>query len=149
MTVYLQSLLYTINRNRIRRLMKFMNIKVIYPHSNTSKPDSDHQKYPYLLRDVVINKANQVWSTDITYIPMKRGFMRVAFRYCMAIIDWHTRSILHWSLSNTMEASWCTQVLKDCLDKHDNPEIFNTDQGSQFTANIFIEVLLEKQIKYQ
>ena len=83
MTVHLQSLGYAINRKRIRRLMKFMNIKVIYPHSNTSKSDSDHQKYPYLLRDIVINRANQVWSTDITYIPMEKGFM-----YCMAIIDW-------------------------------------------------------------
>ena len=142
MTVHLQSLGYAINRKRIRRLMKLMNIKVIYPHSNTSKPNSDHQKYPYLLRDVVINRANQVWSTDITYIPMEKGFM-----YCMAIIDWHTRSILHWSLSNTMEACWCTQVLKDCLAKYGKPEIFNTDQGSQFTANIFLEVLIEKQIR--
>lgn len=139
---WLQSLGYKICRKRVRRLLDIMGWKTLYPRPNTSKPGKGHPVYPYLLRGLQINKANQVWAMDITYIPMKRGFM-----YLTAIIDLHTRYVLNWSLSNTMTAEWCADVAAQAICKYGPPEIFNTDQGSQFTSEIFTSALHNKQIK--
>lgn len=127
---------YCINVKRVRRLMRLMGLMAIYPTQKLSIGNKAHTIYPYLLRGLKIDRINQVWQTDITYIPMKKGFM-----YLMAVIDVKSRYILNWSLSNTMDASWCTQVLKGTIERHGSPEIFNTDQGSQFTSNEFLEVL--------
>jgi putative transposase len=127
---------YVINNKRVRRLMRLMGLMAIYPKKKLTIPGAGHAIYPYLLRGLKIDRVNQVWQTDITYIPMKRGFM-----YMMAVIDVKSRHILHWSISNTMDAAWCTKVLKETIALHGKPEIFNTDQGSQFTANEFLEVL--------
>ena len=113
-----------------------MGLMAIYPTQKLSIGNKAHTIYPYLLRGLKIERLNQVWQTDITYIPMKKGFM-----YMMAVIDVKSRYILHWSLSNTMDASWCTQVLQQTIKRHGAPEIFNTDQDSQFTSNEFLEVL--------
>jgi len=132
---------YFVNRKRIQRLYRLMNIKVIYPKA-TSKPNKEHQVYPYLLRDLRIDHRNQVWATDITYIPMKQGFM-----YMIAIIDLHSRYVVNWSISNTMDAAWCSEVLEEAIRNHGAPEIFNTDQGSQFTSHRFTNMLLSNGIK--
>ena len=132
---------YKVNRKRVRRLMKLLDWKTIYREPKTSTGNKEHKKFPYLLRNVKIARCNQVWAADITYIPMKTGFM-----YLMAVIDLHSRYILHWSLSNTMSAEWCSEVLAQTIQKHGKPEIFNTDQGSQFTSDVFIKVLLENEI---
>ena len=132
---------YKVNRKRVRRLMKLLDWKTIYRESKTSIGKKEHKKFPYLLRNIKIARCNQVWAADITYIPMKTGFM-----YLMAVIDLHSRYILHWSLSNTMSAEWCSEVLAQTIQKHGKPEIFNTDQGSQFTSDVFIKVLLENEI---
>ena len=142
MTAELQNMGYVVGRKLIRRLMRLMGIEVIYPRQNTSQPNKDHKIYPYLLRGLKIDHINQVWQTDITYIPMKRGFM-----YLMAVIDVHSRYVLNWSISNSMEATWCTQVVQQAIKKHGTPEIFNTDQGSQFTSELFTEMLLCNNIK--
>ena len=142
MTAELQNMGYVVGRKLIRRLMRLMGIEVIYPRQNTSQPNKDHKIYPYLLRGLKIDHINQVWQTDITYIPMKRGFM-----YLMAVIDVHSRYVLNWSISNSMEAAWCTQVVQQAIEKYGNPEIFNTDQGSQFTSELFTEMLLGNNIK--
>ena len=142
MTAELQNMGYVVGRKLIRRLMRLMGIEVIYPRQNTSQPNKGHKIYPYLLRGLKIDHINQVWQTDITYIPMKRGFM-----YLMAVIDVHSRYVLNWSISNSMEAAWCTQVVQQAIEKYGNPEIFNTDQGSQFTSELFTEMLLGNNIK--
>ena len=142
MTVELQNMGYVVGRKLIRRLMRLMGIEVIYPRQNTSQPNKGHKIYPYLLRGLKIDHINQVWQTDITYVPMKRGFM-----YLMAVIDVHSRYVLNWSISNSMEATWCTQVVQQAIKKHGTPEIFNTDQGSQFTSELFTEMLLGNNIK--
>ena len=142
MTVELQNMGYVVGRKLIRRLMRLMGIEVIYPRQNTSQPNKGHKIYPYLLRGLKIDHINQVWQTDITYVPMKRGFM-----YLMAVIDVHSRYVLNWSISNSMEATWCTQVVQQAIKKHGTPEIFNTDQGSQFTSELFTEMLLCNNIK--
>lgn len=121
--------------------MKLLDWKTIYREPKTSIGKKEHKKFPYLLRNVKIARCNQVWAADITYIPMKTGFM-----YLMAVIDLHSRYILHWSLSNTMSAEWCSEVLAQTIQKHGKPEIFNTDQGSQFTSDVFIKVLLDNEI---
>jgi len=142
MTAELQNMGYVVGRKLIRRLMRLMGIEVIYPRQNTSQPNKGHKIYPYLLRGLKIDHINQVWQTDITYVPMKRGFM-----YLMAVIDVHSRYVLNWSISNSMEATWCTQVVQQAIKKHGTPEIFNTDQGSQFTSELFTEMLLGNSIK--
>lgn len=127
---------YQINGKKVRRLMREMGIQAIYPKPKTSIPDTQHRKYPYLLKDVEINRVNQVWSMDITYIPMRKGFL-----YLTAVIDWHSRYVLSWRLSNSMETRFCVDALQEALDKYGNPEIFNTDQGAQFTSNAFTGLL--------
>jgi putative transposase len=143
MTAYLNGLgEYIVCEKRIRRLMRKMNLLPIYPKPNTSLANKEHRKYPYLLRGMKITRTNQVWSTDITYIPMRRGFM-----YLIAIMDLYSRKILSWSISNSMDSDWCVNVLKEAIEKFGIPELFNTDQGSQFTCNDWINVLIEKGIK--
>jgi putative transposase len=130
-----------INRKRIQRLMRLMGIHGIAPGPNTSKPHPEHKIYPYLLRDLRIDRPNQVWSTDITFIPMAEGFM-----YLVAIIDWFSRYVLSWTLSNTMETTFCLDTLEAAL-QIATPEIFNTDQGSQFTSLDFTGRLLQSNIQ--
>ena len=129
-------------RHRVRRLMRLMRLVPIYQEPNTSKKHPQHKIWPYLLKDVVINRPNQVWCADITYIPMRRGFL-----YLVAIMDWYSRKVLAWRLSNSMDADFCVEALKEALAKHGAPEIFNTDQGSQFTSGDWIDVLTEAKIK--
>jgi putative transposase len=130
-----------VNRKRIRRLMNLMGLEAIYCKPNLSKPNKLHNKYPYLLRNVTITHNNHVWSTDITYIPMKKGWM-----YLTAIIDWHSRYVLSWGISNTLELSNSVETLKNAL-KGGKPEIFNSDQGSQFTSDEFTGILGNAGIK--
>ena len=131
---------YEVNRKRIGRLMRKMGLKSVAPGPNTSKRGKNHTIYPYLLRGVAIEKIDQVWSTDITYIPMRNGFM-----YLVAIMDWYSRYVLGWELSNTMEAHFCVSVLERTLE-NGKPDIFNSDQGSQFTSNAFTSVLLDAEV---
>jgi putative transposase len=133
---------YHVNKKRIARLYKLMDLHSIAPGPHTSKGCKEHKKYPYLLRDLEITQTNQVWATDITYIPVKNGYM-----YLIAIIDLYSRFVLGWSLSNTMESEWCLELLQKTVATHGNPEIFNTDQGSQFTSEIFTGFLTENGIK--
>lgn len=124
---------YNVSLNRIERLYyKVMGLRSLLPGPHTSKRNKAHKIYPYLLRDMEITEVNQAWQMDITYIPMKKGFM-----YMTAIIDVHSRYIVGWSLSNSMDAEWCRDVIKDAVETHGNPEIINTDQGAQFTSEIF------------
>ncbi len=129
-------------RHRVRRLMRLMCLVPIYQEPNTSKKHPQHKIWPYLLRNVVINQPNQVWCADISYIPMRRGFL-----YLVAIMDWYSRKVLAWRLSNSMDADFCVEALKDALAKHGKPEIFNTDQGCQFTSGAWIDVLIDADIK--
>ncbi|MES1159394.1 MAG: IS3 family transposase, partial [Bacteroidota bacterium] len=123
---------YKINRKRIRRLMEVWGWQTIYRRPRTTIPQPGVYKYPYLLKDLVVNRANQVWAMDITYVPMRRGYM-----YLCAIIDLQSRFVVNWSVSNTMTAEWCRQVAEDAIERYGAPEIFNTDQGSQFTSAEF------------
>lgn len=127
---------YKVNRKRVVRLMRKMGLSAIYRKPNTSRPHPEHRIYPYLLREVAITASNQVWCADITYIPMRRGFL-----YLVAVMDWHSRKVLSWRLSNSMEADFCLAALREALARFGAPEIFNTDQGSQFTSTDFTEVL--------
>ncbi len=127
---------YKIGRDRVRRLMRRMGIEALYVKPRLSIPHSGHIKYPYLLRGLEITKANHVWATDITYIPMARGFC-----YLVAIMDWASRKVLAWRLSNTLDSAFCVDALEEAIAKFGCPEIFNTDQGSQFTAEVFTNVL--------
>lgn len=129
-------------RHRVRRLMRLMRLMPIYQEPNTSKKHPQHKIWPYLLRNVAIDRPNQVWCADITYIPMRRGFL-----YLVAIMDWFSRKVLAWRLSNSMDAAFCVEALKEALAKHGTPEICNTDQGSQFTSGDWIDVLTEAKIK--
>jgi len=129
-------------RHRVRRLMRFMRLVPIYQVPNTSRKHPQHKVYPYLLRGMKIVRPNHVWCTDITYIPMRRGFL-----YLVAIMDWATRKVLAWRLSNTMEVGFCIEALKEALVKYGPPEIFNTDQGSQFTCYEFTQVLKDADVK--
>jgi putative transposase len=126
-----------IGRLHVATLMKRMGIEALYRKPNTSKPAPGHKIYPYLLRNLPITRANQVWAMDITYIPMARGFV-----YLAAVVDWFSRRVLSWRLSITMEAGFCVEALEEALAKHGKPEIFNTDQGSQFTSLAFTGVLI-------
>lgn len=142
LTALLVGLGYKVNRKRVRRLMQILDWKTIYREPKTTIGNKQHKKYPYLLGGLKINRCNQVWATDITYIPMKTGYM-----YLMAVVDLHSRYVLHWSLSNSMTAEWCAEVLQETLYQYGKPEIFNTDQGSQFTSDVFIKALTENEIK--
>ena len=146
MARHLRRLGYCVGRKRVRRLMRLMGLQAIYqaPKGNhgTSDPHPDHRIYPYLLRGLSIERANQVWSTDITYIPMRRGFL-----YLVAIMDWWSRKVLAWRLSNTMDVDFCVEALEAALARHGKPEIFNSDQGSQFTSLAFTQVLKDAGVK--
>ena len=130
-----------VGRRHVRTLMRKMSIEAIYRRPNTSKPAPGHRIYPYLLRGLAITRSNQVWAMDITYIPMARGFV-----YLAAVVDWFSRRILSWKLSITMEASFCIEALEEALSRNEKPEIFNTDQGSQFTSQAFVEQLKKNGI---
>jgi putative transposase len=142
LTVWLQLQGYSINRKRVKRLMELMGWQTIYRKPNTSKPCKENRIYPYLLKGLTVNRRNQVWAMDITYVPMRKGFM-----YLCAVIDVHTRYVLNWSLSNTMAADWCSEVVKEAIQQHGKPEIMNTDQGSQFTSEVFTELLTSNDIQ--
>lgn len=131
---------YNISRNKVQQLMQIMGLEAVYPKPNLSKPGKENKKYPYLLKDMDIIENNQVWSTDITYIKMKKGFA-----YLTAVIDWHSRFVLSWKLSNTLHTDFCIDALNDAF-KLGTPLIFNTDQGSQYTSDEFTGVLTEKEI---
>jgi len=131
-----------VNRKRVQRLMRVMDLEAIAPRPNTSRAEPEHPVYPYLLRNLTICRPNQVWAADITYIPLARGFA-----YLVAIMDWYSRRVLSWRLSNTLDTSFCIEALEEALSRFDQPEIFNTDQGSQFTAGAFTSVLLERGVK--
>jgi len=133
---------YYVNRKRVQRLMRQMGIAALHPKRNTSKPRKGHKIYPYLLRTLTIDRPNQVWCADICYIPMARGFL-----YLVAIMDWHSRKVLSWRLSNTLEPDFCVEALQEALDRYGPPEIFNTDQGSQFTSEAFTDVLRASEIR--
>ena len=141
MTVWLRTQGYLVNRKRVRRLMRTMGLEAIYRKPNTSKPAQEHRIYPYLLKEVTVDRVNQVWAADITYLPMSRGFL-----YLVAIMDWHSRYVLAWRLSNTLDVDFCIDALKEALSRG-QPEIFNTDQGSQFTSDAFSGLLLEQGIR--
>ena len=133
---------HTVNRKRIQRLMRTMGIAALYPKRNLSLANQAHKVYPYLLRNLVIDRPNQVWATDITFIPMARGFV-----YLVALMDRYSRRVLSWRVSNTMDTSFCTEALEEAIERYGAPEIFNTDQGSQFTSDDFTGVLKEHEIK--
>ena len=132
---------HTVNRKRVQRLMRQMGITAIYPKACTSKPGKGHKIYPYLLRNRVIDSPNQVWAADLTYIPMAKGFV-----YLVAIMDWHSRRVLSWRVSNSMDSDFCVEALEEALGRYGSPEIFNTDQGSQFTSEAFTGVLKEANV---
>ncbi len=138
---WLQDEGYEVNRKRVQRLMRQMGITAIYPKRRTSKPGKEHKIYPYLLRNLVIDRPNQVWATDISYIPMAKGFV-----YLVAVMDWHSRKVLSWRLSNSMDSDFCVEALEDALSRYGSPDIFNTDQGAQFTSEAFTDVLQEAGI---
>ena len=140
MTAWLQQQGYEVNRKRVSRLMAVMGIEAVYPKPKLSQPGEGHQIYPYLLRDVAIKRVNQVWSTDITYIPIAHGFV-----YLVAVIDWVSRFVLSWELSLTMEMDFCVAALRRAL-RRGRPEIFNSDQGSQFTSEKFTGELVSRGI---
>jgi putative transposase len=142
MTALLRRRGHVVNRKRVRRLMRQMGLAVIWQKPNTSKPNPEHKVYPYLLRNLVIDRPNQVWATDITYLPMPRGFL-----YLVAIMDWYSRKILSWKLSNTLDADFCVAALEEALACYGRPEIFNSDQGSQFTSTAFTGVLTAAGVK--
>jgi putative transposase len=142
MTVILNNLGHVCNRKRVQKLMRLMNIEAIYPKKNLSKASAEHKKYPYLLRGLEIVRINHVWSTDITYIRIKGGFI-----YLVAVIDWFSRCILSWKISNSLDTLFCIEALNEAFDKYGQPEIFNTDQGCQFTSEKFVKVLLDRAIK--
>lgn len=143
MTTYLnKDLGYRVDVKRIRRLYRLMGLQTIYPKRNLSKANLTEYKYPYLLRNLTVERPNQVWGADITYIPMFRGFL-----YMFAIIDVYSRKIMGWSISNTMTVNWCKEVVETAIEQYGKPEVFNTDQGSQFTSPIFINTLKSNNIK--
>lgn len=135
MTQWLLRQGYDVNRKRVQRLMRLMGLEAIYPRRRTSEPAPEHRIYPYLLRNLTIDRPDQVWCADITYVPLRRGFM-----YLVAVLDWHSRYVLSWELSNTLDSGFCVSALEAALERR-QPEIFNTDQGAQFTSQAFTGVL--------
>jgi len=131
-----------VNRKHVQRLMRLMGIRALYPGAKTTRPNLQHKIYPYLLRDLKIDRVNQVWCTDITYIPMRKGFL-----YLVAVMDWYSRKVLSWRLSNSLDTAPCIEALEDALETHGTPDIFNTDQGCQFTSEPFTGVLKQHGIK--
>jgi putative transposase len=131
-----------VNRKRVQRLMRIMGLEAIAPKPNTSRPAPEHAVYPYLLRGLSIDRPNQVWAADITYIPLTHGYA-----YLVAIMDWCSRRVLSWRLSNSLDSEFCVEALDEALRRFGQPEIFNTDQGSQFTAVTFTDALLDRGIK--
>jgi len=127
---------HEVGRKRVRRLMGVMGLVPIYQRPRTTVPHPEHGVYPYLLRDLAVERPNQVWCADITYIPMRRGFL-----YLVAVMDWATRKVLAWRVSNTMDVAFCVEAVQEALARFGCPEIFNTDQGSQFTSSEFTDVL--------
>lgn len=142
MTLRLQDKGYSVNRKRVQRLMRLMGIEAIYPRPRTSLGNKAHTIYPYLLKDLVIARANQVWVSDITYLPMHKGFC-----YLVAIMDLYSRKILSWRLSNTLDTRFCIEALKEALSQYPKPEMFNTDQGAQFTSTDFTSILKDNDIQ--
>jgi putative transposase len=142
MTRHLHRVGYRVGDKRVRRLMRTMGLMPIYQQPRTSVPHPEHRKYPYLLRDLEINRRNQVWCSDISYIPMRKGFL-----YLVVIMDWYSRKVLSWKLSNSMEADFCVAALEEALQRYGAPEIFNTDQGSQFTSLEFTQTLKDAGVK--
>jgi len=138
----LEDLGHRIGRDHIRTLMRKMGIEAVYQKPRTSKPHPGHKIYPYLLRNKEVTHANHVWAADITYLPMARGFC-----YLVAIMAWHSRRVLAWRLSNTLDVSFCIEALEEALEKFGPPEIFNSDQGSQFTSEAFTKVLISNNVK--
>ena len=136
MVVFLKTFGHTLNRKRVQGLMRNMGLAGMAPGPNTSRPHPEHKVYPYLLRGIFVTRPDQVWSTDITYIRLAHGFA-----YLVAVIDWYSRRVLSWRISNSMEAGFCVDCLEDALRWCGKPEIFNSDQGSQFTSDAFISVL--------
>lgn len=139
MTQWLRRGGHDINRKRVQRLLRTMGLEAIYPRRRTSAPGAEHRIYPYLLRNLAIERPDQVWSADITYVPLARGFM-----YLVAVLDWHSRYVLSWELSNTLDSGFCVAALEAALEASParrQPEIFNTDQGAQFTSQAFTGVL--------
>jgi putative transposase len=141
MKAWLEAEGHVVNRNRLVRLMRLMGLEAIYQRPKTSQPAPGHQIFPYLLRSVAVARTNQVWAVDITYIPMRRGFL-----YLVAIMDWHSRFVLSWRLSISLEVEFCLSALGEALTKG-QPEIFNSDQGSQFTSQRFTGMLLKRNIR--
>jgi len=133
---------FNVGQKKVSSLMKKMNLRAVYPKKKTSIPNKAHKIYPYLLRNIAITRANQVWCSDITYIPTPRGFM-----YLCAVMDWYSKKVLSWSLSNTLDADFCVSSLERAIYNNGKPEIFNTDQGSQYTSREFTKVLKENNIK--
>jgi putative transposase len=133
---------FAIDRKRVARLMRKMGIEALGPKPRTTKPAPGHKLYPYLLRDLKIERPGHVWAADITYIPIGKGFL-----YLVAVIDWASRAVLSWRLSNTMDASFCVEALEEALARYGRPEIFNTDQGSQFTGAAFTSVLIDAGVR--
>lgn len=133
---WLQDEGHEINRKRVQRLMRLMGIAALYPKRRTSQPGKGHKIYPYRLRGLAIERPNQVWASDICYVPMARGFA-----YLVAIIDWYSRKVLAWRLSNTLDSDFCVEALEEALQRFGTPEIFNTDQGAQFTSEAFTGML--------
>jgi putative transposase len=141
MAVFLRGRGHRVNRKRVQRLMRGMGLAGMAPGPATSKPHPKHKIYPYLLRGVAVTRPNQVWSTDLTYIRLARGFA-----YLVAIIDWYSRRVLAWRISNSMDASFCVDCLEDAVRHHGKPEVFNSDQGSQFTSEAFTGVLKRESV---
>jgi putative transposase len=141
MTAYLRSLGHAVNPKRVRRLLRTLGLEAVYQKPNTSQPNPEHKVYPYLLRGLVIDRCDQVWSTDITYIRLTSGFV-----YLMAVIDWHSRYVLGWAPSTTLDADFCIETVGSLVE-HKQCKIFNTDQGAQFTTPRFTQPLLDKGIK--
>ncbi len=142
MVVFLKREGHDVNRKRVQRLMRLMGLAGMAPGPHTSQPHPQHKVYPYLLRGMAITRPNQVWSTDITYIRLAHGFA-----YLVAIIDWYSRKVLSWRLSNTLDAAFCVDCLEDALQHHGRPEIFNSDQGVQFTSQVFTDALKRESIR--
>jgi putative transposase len=142
MTRWLRRQGYAVNRKRVRRLMQQMGLEAIYRKPNLSRRQPDHPVFPYLLRGLKVDRPNQVWAMDITYIPIQGGFL-----YLCAVLDWYSRAVLAWELSNTLDAGFCVQAVARAIAKHGVPEIFNTDQGSQFTSTEFTQPLLDRGVK--
>jgi putative transposase len=142
MARYLRRRGYWVGRKRVRRLMQKMGLMAIYQKPRTSTPHPQHRIYPYLLKGVEIDSPNHVWCADVTYIPMRKGFL-----YLVAIMDWYSRKVLSWRLSNTLDADFCCEALKEALSTHGKPAIFNTDQGSQFTSFEFTQILKDAEIR--